>query len=139
MINKYIRVEEGSYRGHDMSGRVFPILKDYQTFAGDKQGGFVTVDCSELDGFEGLDKARVNVADIGKLTLTTEGAYIIHRDSLKADATETVAKATPENKETDEEAIEAYRGQIQYTGRDGRSGEHQQGESNDREWTARHW
>ena len=106
MINKYIKVEQGSYRGHDMSGRVFPILKDYQTFAGDKQGGFVTVDCSELDGFEGLDKARVNVADIGKLTLTTEGAYIIHRDSLKADATGTTAKATPENRETDSEAIE---------------------------------
>ena len=106
MIHKYIKVEEGSYRGHDMSGRIFPILKDYQTFAGDKQGGFVTVDCSELDGFEGLDKARVNVADIGRLTLTTEGAYIIHRDSLKADATETVAKPTPENKETDEAAIE---------------------------------
>ena len=106
MIHKYIKVEEGSYRGHDMSGRIFPILKDYQTFAGDKEGGFVTVDCSELDGFEGLDKARVNVADIGKLTLTTEGAYIINRDSLKADATETVAKPTPENRETDEEAIE---------------------------------
>ena len=81
MINKYIKVEEGSYRGQDMSGRVFPILKDYQHFAG-KPGGFVTVDCSELDGFEGLDKARVNVADIGKLTLTTEGAYVMHRDIL---------------------------------------------------------
>ena len=41
MIHKYIKVEQGSYRGHDMSGRVFPILKDYQTFAGDKEGGFV--------------------------------------------------------------------------------------------------
>ena len=39
MIHKYIKVEEGSYRGHDMSGRIFPILKDYQTFAGDKEGG----------------------------------------------------------------------------------------------------
>jgi hypothetical protein len=106
MINKYIKVEEGSYRGQDMSGRVFPILKDYQTFAGDKQGGFVTVDCSELDGFEGLDKARVNVADIGRLTLTTEGAYVMHRDSLKADAVKTDAVPTPENRETDEAAIE---------------------------------
>ena len=105
MINKYIKVEEGSYRGQDMSGRVFPILKDYQHFAG-KPGGFVTVDCSELDGFEGLDKARVNVADIGKLTLTTEGAYVMHRDSLKADAVKTDTVPTPENKETDEEAIE---------------------------------
>jgi hypothetical protein len=37
MIHKYIKVEEGSYRGQDMSGRIFPILKDYQTFAGDKK------------------------------------------------------------------------------------------------------
>jgi len=105
LINKYIKVEEGSYRGHDMSGRVFPILKDYQHFSG-KPGGFVTVDCSELDGFEGLDKARVNVADISQLTLTTEGAYIIHRDSLKADQASTDTTSTPENKETDEQAIE---------------------------------
>ena len=48
MINKYIKIEQGSYRNHDMSGRIFPILKDYQRFAG-KEGGFVTVDCSELD------------------------------------------------------------------------------------------
>ena len=26
MIKKYIKVEEGSYRGQDMSGRGFPIL-----------------------------------------------------------------------------------------------------------------
>ena len=40
---------------------IFPILKDYQKFTGGKDGGFVTVDCSEFDGFEGLDKARINV------------------------------------------------------------------------------
>ena len=51
-------------------------------------------------------RLRVNVADISKLTLTTEGAYIIHRDSLKADAVKTDAVPTPENKETDEAAIE---------------------------------
>ena len=52
MIKKYIKIEEGSYRGNDMSGRVFPILKDYQKFTGGKKGGFVTVNCSEFDGFE---------------------------------------------------------------------------------------
>ena len=103
MINKYIKIEEGSYRGQDMSGRIFPILKDYQRFGGDKTGGFVTVDCSELDGFEGLAKARVNVADISKLTLTTEGAYQINRDELKTGAT---ADKPTENNETDEQAIE---------------------------------
>jgi len=42
MINKYIKVEQGTYRNQDMSGRIFTILKDYQRFAG-KEGGFVAV------------------------------------------------------------------------------------------------
>jgi hypothetical protein len=104
MINKYVRVEQGSYRGKDMSGRVFPIIKDYQKFAGDKEGGFVTIDCSELDGFEGLDKARVNVPGITDLTITTEGEYIINRDQLNK-ATAEMPKAK-EGEETDEQAIE---------------------------------
>ena len=104
MINKYVRVEQGSYRGKDMSGRVFPIIKDYQKFAGDKEGGFVTIDCSELDGFEGLDKARVNVPGITDLTITTEGEYIINRDQLNK-ATAEMPKAR-EGEETDEQAIE---------------------------------
>jgi hypothetical protein len=74
MINKYIKIEQGTYRNQDMSGRIFPILKDYQKFAGDKEGGFVTVDCSELDGFEGLDKARINVPSISDLT-TSQKAH----------------------------------------------------------------
>ena len=103
MINKYIKVEQGSYRGQDMSGRVFPILKDYQKFDGDKPGGFITVDVTELDGFTEKEKVRINVADIAKLTLTTEGAYQINRDELqKTEA----SMPTPENRETDEEAIE---------------------------------
>jgi len=102
LIKKYIKIEEGSYRGKDMSGRIFPILKDYQKFTGGKDGGFVTVDCSELDGFEGLDKARVNVAEIGKLTIVPVGQYIIHRDELKKDK----APISKEKKETDSEAIE---------------------------------
>ena len=85
MINKYIKIEQGSYRNQDMSGRIFPIIKDYQRFAG-KEGGFVTVDCSELDGFEGLDKARINVPAITDLTIVTEGQYQMQRDELKSDA-----------------------------------------------------
>jgi len=103
MINKYIKIEQGTYRNQDMSGRIFPILKDYQKFAGDREGGFVTVDCSELDGFEGLDKARINVPSISDLTITTEGAYQIQRDELKSD---TVAQAPAQGTETDEQAIE---------------------------------
>jgi len=102
MINKYIKVEQGTYRNQDMSGRIFPILKDYQRFAG-KPGGFVTVDCSELDGFEGLDKARINVPAITDLTLTTEGAFQIQRDEQNKDTpTDTPAKG----EETDEQAID---------------------------------
>jgi hypothetical protein len=104
MINKYIKIEQGTYRNQDMSGRIFPILKDYQKFAGDKEGGFVTVDCSELDGFEGLDKARINVPSISDLTITTEGAYQIQRDELQANTPE--VKPTRAGEETDEEAIE---------------------------------
>ena len=102
-MKKYIKIETGSYRGNDMSGRIFPIIKDYQKFTGGKEGGFVTVDCSEFDGFEGLDKARVNVPDIGSLTIVPEGQYISHRDELKK--TDKII-APREQEETDEEAIE---------------------------------
>jgi len=102
MINKYIKVEQGTYRNQDMSGRIFPILKDYQRFAG-KEGGFVTVDCSELDGFEGLDKARINVPAITDLTLTTEGAFQIQRDEQNKD---TPKDPPAKGEETDEQAIE---------------------------------
>jgi len=101
-LKKYIKIEQGAYRSKDMSGRIFPILKDYQKFTGGKTGGFVTVDCSELDGFEGLAKARVNVAEIGKLTIVPEGQYITHRDELKKDK----VPKLKEQKETDEQAIE---------------------------------
>ena len=101
-MKKYIKIEVGSYRGQDMSGRVFPIIKDYQRFSGGKAGGFVTVDCSEFEGFEGLDKARINVPDIGSLTVVPEGQYIINRDEI----TQTVAADTPAVTENEEQAIE---------------------------------
>ena len=102
-MKKYIKIETGSYRGNDMSGRIFPIIKDYQRFSGGKAGGFVTVDCAEFDGFEGLDKARGNVPDIGALTIVPEGQYISHRDELKKTDKIIVPK---DAEETDEEAIE---------------------------------
>ena len=54
-MKKYIRIEKGGYRNHDMSGRIFPIVKDYQDHA-TKPGGFVTVDTTQLAGFEGLER-----------------------------------------------------------------------------------
>ena len=101
-MKKYIKIDVGSYRGQDMSGRVFPIIKDYQRFAGGKEGGFVTVDCSEFEGFQGLDKARINVPEIGALTVVPEGQYIINRDEI----TRTVSEETPEVTENEEQAIE---------------------------------
>ena len=100
-MKKYIKIETGSYRNQDMSGRVFPIIKDYQRFAG-KPGGFVTVDCSEFEGFEGLDKARINVPDIGSLIVVPEGQYIINRDEI----TQAVNPETAEVTENEEQAIE---------------------------------
>ena len=79
-MKKYIKIEQGSYRGKDMSGRIFPILKDYQKFGGGKEGGFVTVDTTELAGFTDKEKVRINVSDIGQLTIVPEGQYVIHRD-----------------------------------------------------------
>ncbi len=101
-MKKYIRIEEGSYRGSDMSGRIFLLVKDYQRFEAGKDGGFVTVDVKELGGFTGKDKVRVNVPDISKITITTEGEYIKHIDELK----QTTTQDTVTGGETDEQAIE---------------------------------
>jgi len=100
-LKKYIKIETGSYRNNDMSGRVFPIIKDYQKFEGDKEGGFVTIDCTELDGFKGLDKARVNVPNIDALTIVNEGEYISNRDAVNKG---TDPAQTPT--ESDEQAID---------------------------------
>jgi len=83
-----------------MSGRIFPILKDYQKFGGGKEGGFVTVDTTELDGFTEKEKVRINIPGISSLTIVPEGQYISHRDELKQD------DKTDKNKETDGQAIE---------------------------------
>ena len=99
-MKKYIKIEQGSYRSKDMSGRIFPILKDYQKFGGGKEGGFVTVDTTELEGFTEKEKVRINIPGISSLTIVPEGQYVIHRDELKQD------DKTDKNKETDEQAIE---------------------------------
>ena len=85
-----------------MSGRIFLLVKDYQRFEAGKDGGFVTVDVKELGGFTGKDKVRVNVPDISKITITTEGEYIKHIDELK----QTTTQDTVTGGETDEQAIE---------------------------------
>jgi len=102
-LKKYIKIEEGSYRSQDMSGRVFPILKDYQKFTSGKEGGFVTVDVTEFSGFTEKEKVRINVPGISSLTIVPEGQYITHRDELKKKY-KPVGSNKP--KETDAQAIE---------------------------------
>ena len=101
-MKKYIKIDQGAYRGQDMSGRIFPILKDYQKFSVKQEGGFVTVDVSEFDGFLGKDKVRINVPGISSLTIVPEGQFIQHKDELKKNIKPKGSKP----KETDEEAIE---------------------------------
>ena len=99
-MKKYIRVEKGNYRNTDMGGRIFPILKDYQDHA-HKPGGFVTVDTTQLAGFEGLEKVRINVPTLSSIAIVTQGEWIEHKDKLKL--TETPAQKSIES---DEQAIE---------------------------------
>ena len=83
-----------------MSGRIFPIVKDYQDHA-TKPGGFVTVDTTQLAGFEGLEKVRINVPTLSSIHIVTQGEWIEHKDKLKL--TETPAQ---KDVESDEQAIE---------------------------------
>ncbi len=99
-MKKYIRIEKGGYRNHDMSGRIFPIVKDYQDHS-NKPGGFVTVDTTQLAGFEGLEKVRINVPTLSSIQIVTQGEWIEHKDKLKLSETPNQADV-----ETDEQAIE---------------------------------
>ena len=98
-MKKYIRIEQGTYRNKDQSGRVFPLLKDYQKFAG-KPGGFVTVATTDMSDYEGLDKVRINVGGIADIRVVNEGEYIRFRDELTGGVT-----ADPKAEESEEEAI----------------------------------
>ena len=97
-MKKYIRIETGSYRGTDQSGRVLPIIKDFQSFS-NKPGGFVTCAVSELPGYEGLDKVRINVPSLTSFQIVAEGEYIKFRDELQK------GESPSETEESDEDAI----------------------------------
>ena len=99
-MKKYIRIEEGAYRGADQSGRIFPLVKDYQKNS-TRDGGFVTVETTEQQGYEGLDKVRINVPTIAAITIVPEAEYLKFKESEP-----TTAVAGVNSKETDEEAIE---------------------------------
>ena len=83
-MKKYVKIETGTYRGEDQSGRVFVLIKEYQKFAGQKEGGFVTVDVTEQIGYEGLDKVRINIPDISAATIVPEGEYISYQEQIKS-------------------------------------------------------
>ena len=83
-MKKYIKIETGAYRGEDQSGRVFPLVKEYQKYAGSKQGGFITVDVTEQQGYEGLDKVRINIPDISAATVVPEAIYVAYMEDVKS-------------------------------------------------------
>jgi hypothetical protein len=102
MTKKYIRIEEGAYRGRDQSGRVFELAKDYQRFSG-KDNGFVTVNVSELPGYEGLDRVRISVPNLQAVHIVSEADYLKFKGELESSSTDTASSG---NTETDEAAIE---------------------------------
>ena len=101
-MKKYVKIETGTYRGEDQSGRVFALVKEYQKFAGQKKGGFVTVDVTEQIGYEGLDKARINIPDISAATIVPEGEYISYQEQIKSNIDADDSTQT----ENDERAIQ---------------------------------
>ena len=59
------------------------------------------MDCTEQDGFLGLDKARINVPNIESLTLVNEGEYVSNKDAVNKGVD---PKSVPS--ETDAQAID---------------------------------
>ena len=101
-MKKYVKIETGAYRGEDQSGRVFPLVKEYQKYTGSKQGGFVTVDVTEQQGYEGLDKVRINIPDIAAATVVPEAVYVSYMEDVKSNMVPEDSTAV----ENDEMAIE---------------------------------
>ena len=102
-MKKYIKIETGAYRGEDQSGRVFPMVKEYQKHTGSKQGGFITVDVTEQQGYGGLDKVRINIPDIAAATVVPEAVYAAYMEDINS-ATAGTEDST--QRENDEQAIE---------------------------------
>ena len=107
MNKKYIRIEEGTYRGSDQSGRVFILEKDYQKYMG-REEGFVTVNVSELNGYEGLDKVRITVPNIQAIDIVSEADYL----KFKQENAKTTSSGSKEKEESDEEAISRIEGRF---------------------------
>ena len=107
MNKKYIRIEEGTYRGSDQSGRVFILEKDYQKYMG-REEGFVTVNVSELNGYEGLDKVRITVPNIQAIDIVSEADYL----KFKQENEKTTSSGSKEKEESDEEAISRIEGRF---------------------------
>ena len=108
-MKKYIRIETGSYRGQDQSGRVFPLVKEYQKYTGVKQGGFITVDVTEQQGYEGLDKVRINIPDIAAATVVPEAVYVAFMEDVKSAIVTDDSTAV----ENDEMAIQRIAGRFE--------------------------
>lgn len=63
-----IRILKGEYRNNDMSGRVFPMIRQYQVGA---KGGFVTVDGT---AYNGMPQIRIRVESFRDYEVVGEAA-----------------------------------------------------------------
>ena len=108
-MKKYIRIETGSYRSEDQSGRVFPLVKEYQKFTGSKQGGFITVDVTEQLGYREQDQVRINIPDISAATVVPEAVYVAYMEDVKSAIVPEDSTAV----ENDEMAIQRIAGRFE--------------------------
>jgi hypothetical protein len=86
---------------------VFILEKDYQKYMG-REEGFVTVNVSELNGYEGLDKVRITVPNIQAIDIVSEAEYL----KFKQENAKTTSSGSKEKEESDEEAISRIEGRF---------------------------
>ena len=86
---------------------MFILEKDYQKYMG-REEGFVTVNVSELNGYEGLDKVRITVPNIQAIDIVSEADYL----KFKQENAKTTSSGSKEKEESDEEAISRIEGRF---------------------------
>ena len=73
-----------------------------------REEGFVTVNVSELNGYEGLDKVRITVPNIQAIDIVSEAEYL----KFKQENAKTTSSGSKEKEESDEEAISRIEGRF---------------------------
>ena len=78
-MKKYIKIETGSYRNKDMSGRVFPIIKDYQKLR--SIFGELLRETQRITSEGDYESAKALVEDYGVKVDQTLHAEVLERNS----------------------------------------------------------